>query len=193
MDTNNYSLSDLAAVTGGNGLGMGGNGGLLFLIVLFLLIGGIGGYNRGGDYGQYATAASQQDILFSSKFQALDNKIDRIGNGIADATYALNNSVTSEGRNIQMQLANCCCDNQRNVDSVRYDMANFAAATNANVTAQTQKILDAITGNRMADMQNQINALQLQSALCGVVRYPSATTYNAGPAQYYNGGCCSSM
>lgn len=44
---------------------------------------------------------------------------------------------------------------------------------------QTQKVLDTITGNRMADMQNQINQLQLSQAMCGVVRYPNTFTYNA--------------
>lgn len=29
-------------------------------------------------------------------------------------------------------------------------------------------------------MQNQINALQLQNAVAGVVRYPMASTYNSG-------------
>lgn len=41
----------------------------------------------------------------------------------------------------------------------------------------------------MAEMQNQINQLQLQSAMCGVVRYPNATTYNAGYNPYFNGNC----
>lgn len=41
------------------------------------------------------------------------------------------------------------------------------------MTEQTQEVLDTITGNRMADMQNQINQLQLSQAMCGVVRYPN--------------------
>lgn len=44
------------------------------------------------------------------------------------------------------------------------------AAINANTTEQIQKVLDTISANRMSEMQNQINQLQLQSALCGVVR-----------------------
>ena len=72
-----------------------------------------------------------------------------------------------------------------------YQMSpNSTAAINANTTEQTQKILDAINTNRMADMQNQINQLQLQSALCGVVRYPNATTYTAGFGPFYNQPCC---
>lgn len=50
--------------------------------------------------------------------------------------------------------------------------------------------LDTITGNRMADMQNQINQLQLSQALCGVVRYPNTFAYNAGPSPFCGNGCC---
>lgn len=58
------------------------------------------------------------------------------------------------------------------------------ASINANTTTVGQKILDAITGNRMADMQNQINRLELQQAVAGVVRYPSQFSYNAGPSPF---------
>ena len=54
------------------------------------------------------------------------------------------------------------------------------AAINENTTAQTQKILDAIAQNRMADMQNQINQLQLQNAMANVIRFPNAYTFNGG-------------
>jgi len=63
---------------------------------------------------------------------------------------------------------------------VNYNGAINTAAINANTTAQTQKILDAIMGNRMADMQNQINALQLQAATSNVLRFPNAWTYAGG-------------
>lgn len=66
------------------------------------------------------------------------------------------------------------------------------AAINANTTEQIQKVLDTISANRMSEMQNQINQLQLQSALCGVVRYPNATTFSAGFNPYFNqAACCS--
>ena len=221
MDGNyNYSLSDLATVTGGGF----GNGNSFWLIILFLLIFNNGGWNRGGfGYGTggelngYATAASQQDILFSSKFQALDNKIDRIGNGIADATFALNNSikdtayattnavrdsasaiagtVVSEGRALQTQLAGATLDNQRNVDSVRYDMANFANAINSNIDNK----FAALEKNQMQaqiDAQaREINQLYISQQMCGVVRWPNGMTYTANGSPFCNypggcGGCC---
>lgn len=62
------------------------------------------------------------------------------------------------------------------------------AATNANIVAQNQKIIDLIQGNKINDMQNRINQLELQNQLAGVVRYPSGYTYNAGQSPFC-GGC----
>jgi len=102
----------------------------------------------------------------------------------------------------QAAIANqneCCCSTKMlvseignginaNIAQSRYDAALNTAAINATTTAQTQKILDAITGNRMADMQNQINALELQNQLASVVRYPNNTFY-AVPSPCFNAGC----
>lgn len=62
------------------------------------------------------------------------------------------------------------------------------ASINQNTTEAMQKILDAIQGNRMADMQNRINQLELQNQLQGVMRYPQGWTYNAGTNPFC-GGC----
>ena len=88
------------------------------------------------------------------------------------------------------QMRECCCDTLRAIDSVNYNGAINTASINANTTAQTQKILDAITANRMADMQNQINQLQLAQATSGLLRYPTQWAYNAGQFPPMFGGCC---
>lgn len=166
----NYSLSDLATVTGGNGFGMGGS--WLVLIVLFLLIGG-NGWNRGGDYGQYATAASQQEILFNQHFNNLDNKMDRgftsIGNGISDATYALNNTIVGESRGIVGQL---------------YDVKTAVHAEGEATRAMLQQ-------NKIESLQAQVSQLQLAQQMCGVVRYPMQSTYTVpgNPFCNCNSGC----
>ena len=213
MDGNyNYSLSDLATVTGGNGFG---NGNSFWIIILFMLIFGNGGWNRGGygtgEFGQFATAASQNEILLGQKFSDLDNKIDRgftsIGNGIADATFALNNSikdtayatsgaVVSEGRALQAQLAQCCCDNKSATAQVRYDMANFAAQINSNIDNK----FAALEKNQMQaqiDAQaREINQLYIAQQMCNVVRWPNGMTYTASGSPFCNypggcgGGCC---
>ena len=78
------------------------------------------------------------------------------------------------------KMNECCCSIQRAIDGVNYNAAMNTAAINANTTEQVQRVLDAITGNRMADMQDQINKLELDQAMQGVVRYPNGFVYNAG-------------
>jgi len=63
------------------------------------------------------------------------------------------------------------------------------AAINQNTTAAVQKVLDAIQGNRMDDMQNRINQLELQNQLGNVVRYPQGFVYNAGNNPFCGCGC----
>lgn len=186
-----YSLSDLASVVrDGDGFGAGNSSWVLVILFLLILWGG-NGFNRNGqgELGQYATAASQQQILFNQQFDALGQKINAIGDGICSSTYALNNSILGEGRALQSQLASCCCENQRNTDALRYDMAQQIATVNATTNAQTQKILDAICQNKMETMQNQLNQLQLQNAVAGVVRYPMASTYTSGTNPFCYSGC----
>jgi len=128
-------------------------------------------------------------------------KYDNI-NVMKDVQMALAGQIADVKTMEQNILGNqneCCCSTKMliaetgaginsNIAQNRYEAAMNTASINANTTAQTQKILDAIMGNRMADMQNQINSLQLQTAMCGVVRYPNATTYNAGTSPFC-GGC----
>ena len=183
------SLADIAAVTRDNDGMFAGNGGMWIFALLILLLIGNGGLfgGRNGEFGQFATAASQSEILIGQQFQNLDNKIDRLANGLCDSTYALNSSITGEGRAIQMQLANCCCDNQRNTDALRYDMAQQFAAANAVTTTQTQKILDAISQNKIDSLQSQVSELKTQNMFCGI---PKINPYFYGVYPYAtNGGC----
>lgn len=199
---NNFSLSDIAALVGNSGT----NGGnlILLLVILMAFSGGFGWNRNGGDYGQYATAASQQEILFGQHFQNLDNKADRLGNGIADATFALNNSikdsaasvagaVITEGRGIQKQLSDYQLDSQKNIDALRFDMANYANAINDNVNDKFNRIEKMNYEARIAEQAARINQLELSQQMCNVVRYPNGWTYNAGPSPFCpcnNGGNC---
>ena len=71
----------------------------------------------------------------------------------------------------------------------RYDALLNTNAINANTTAQTQKILDAIAQNKIEAMGARINQLELQQAVAGVVRYPNGMTYTAGTSPFCNCGC----
>ena len=188
--------------------GLFGMGGIGLLVILFFLM------NNGGLFGgnnQYATSAevqrgldaqnsmaNQREILGAvnagtAQSVAATNQIfhDLVGY-VGDKYSELDRDVLGISALVNQSIANenqCCCNTLRAIDSVKYENAQNTAAINANTTAQTQKILDAITGNRMADMQNQINQLQLANQMLGVVKYPMASTYNSGVNPFCGCGC----
>ena len=184
---NYYSLSDIKSALGGEE-GMGG--GWFLIVILFLFLFGFGN-NRNGMGGYCGNDGYVTTSQFESEnnFRTLDNSNRMTQNGLCQLGYEQANlinsstaqivgNITGEGRNLQMQLADCCCTTQRAIDSLKLENCQ-----------NTQKILDAITTDRMAQMQNQINQLQLQNSLCGVVRYPMASTWNAGANPFCNCGC----
>ena len=187
------SLADIRAVTDGENDGFGG--GSWVLIILFLII-MMGGGNWGG-FGNRGNAVTEADLCSSQSFTELKQGVARNGDAIAGMYTGLQNGLSNLGyetlRNFNTlgaQLADCCCTIQRGIDGVNYNGAINTSNIIQSQERNTQKILDVLCGNRMADMQNQINQLQLQSALCGVVRYPTAITYGAGASPFF-GGCCS--
>lgn len=173
-----YDLSDIRAATANDGM-FGGNGGIWALLLLFLFAG-----NGFGWVGRNGNPVTEADLCNANSFSDLKNAVGRLSDSQAAIARQTDNAICQLGYQalqntnlLERQIADCCCQNQLATQSVKFDMANYAAGTNAAIAEHTQKVLDAISGNRMADMQNQINQLQLQAALCGVIRYPTATTY----------------
>lgn len=213
------SLSDIAALNHDND---GWGGGAWWIIVLFALIFGWNGNNGWGNNGfanaiGYENLATSNEVQrgFDNQNSMANQReiLAAVNSGTAQAVAATNqtfhdtlavfNDKYSElqrdiaglavGQANQLAKINeCCCEQLRAIDQVNFNNAQNTAAINANTTEQAQKILDAITGNRMADMQNQINQLQLAQAMNGVVRYPDTFAYNAGnnPFCGCGTGCC---
>lgn len=190
----NYSLSDIAAVTN-DGMFGGGNNGILWLFAILLL--GGGGFGWGGR----SQAASTEDLASGFNFSALQNKTNDILAAVNNNNQVLGNAICQLGYQdlqnfnvLERQIADCCCATQRAVDSVKFDMANYSAATNAAITAGTQKILDKMCADQTAAMQARIQQLELQQALCGIPRtnpygygiyaYPSCNPCGNGNCAY---------
>lgn len=210
MDTN-LTASDVALLNGRND--DWGNSSFMWIFALLILANG-GLWGNNGYQPQYATQDFVQNGFNFNDLQDQNRDImNSITNGTAQSVAATNQAKydnINAAKDIQSALAaqigdvkmlqqqafanqtECCCNTLRAIDGVNYNQALNTAAINANVTAQTQKVLDAISGNRMADMQQQINQLQLQNAVSGVVRYPNASTYYAGTNPFCNCGspCC---
>lgn len=170
------SPADMRAVLDGHdgyGDGFGMGGGWFAWILLFALMGGngFGWGNRGGN------PVTESDLCNANSFNDLKSSVRNVSDQVSGMNIGLTKGLCDFGyttleqfNNIEQQIAACCCQNERIALENRYLAAQNTAEINANTTAQVQKVLDALCGNRMADMQNQINQLQLQAALCGIPR-----------------------
>lgn len=208
MSGNGWGNNAVPFMMGMNG-GFGGFGGdAIWLIALLALAGG--GFGFGGNQFGYQPQYATQDFVqngfnFNNLLDGNRDILNAIQRDTYDTITAIkdgNAATIREFGNVETGLATlsaqnqqCCCDILRAIDGVNYNGAMNTASINANNTANTQKILDAIQQNRIDDMQNQINNLQLQNALQGVVRYPNGYTYNAGASPFCNSGCgcCGNM
>lgn len=198
MDTG-VSLSDIAAVTGKDGMFEGNSGGMWIFALLILLLIGWGGFF--GNNRTNMEPVTEAGLCNAMNFNNLENSVGRLNDSLQNDYMGLQNGICNLGyeslRNfngLHSQLAECCCTTQRAIDGVNYNGAINTAAINANTTEQTQKILDAMAQNKIESLQAQVNQLQLQSAMCGVIRYPNATTFSAGMNPYFNScGCASNI
>jgi len=195
------TASDVALMNRDNSFG-----GEAFMWIFALLILAGGGFGGLG----YGNAAVTQDAMQNGfNFNDLQDQNRDIMNSITggtaqsvaatnqtfhDTLNALNDKYSELARDIsnvammqQQTISNineCCCSTKMEIAQNRYDAAMNTAAINANTTAQTQKILDAISQNKIEALQAQVNALELQNAVAGVVRYPNAWVYDAGKAPF---------
>lgn len=211
----NFSLSDIAtAVCGGRGncngdggLFGGGYGGILALIIIFVLLFGRGGL--GGGYGNEGRGFTDAEIQRGFDNSNVVNKLDGIANGLCDSTFALNNAVNSGFANANLtnvtgfnsvngnianlgyQLQQCCCETNRNIDAVRYENAkNTCDIINAG-NANTQRIVDTITNNTIQELRDNLQAAQLQlgnlsqtSTIINAVRpFPTPAYITCSPYQ----------
>ena len=209
MGENGLTASDVALMSrDGDGFGNGW-GGMIWLFAILAMMGGGFGWNGNGAQ-QYATRDQVQNGFDTQNLQAQTRDIlasvnDASARGIATTNQVYHDVVGYVGDKydeLQRDLAGlavgqanllanqneCCGGLTRQLMQNNYDAAMRDAATNANIVAQNQKILDAIMGNKMEAMQNRINQLELQYQLAGVVRYPNGWTYNAGNSPFC-GGC----
>lgn len=202
-----FSLSDLKAVLGGENNGFGG-GGLLLVVILFLFFVMFrGGWGNQSDYGQYATAATQQEILFGQQFGQINDRLNNIGNGICSLGYdmqgnigqlgkevalgqsGLNQTILQTGNSLQKQLSDCCCENRLAVANLGAQMDRQTCEITSAIKAEGEATRAMMQADTIQRLRDQLNALQMDSRMYGVIRYPNGFMYSAGPSPFC-GGCC---
>ena len=188
----------VAPVNSSNGgFGWGGEGSW-FIIILFLfafLGWGNGGWGNNGNGGGVVDG-----YVLTSDFANVERKIDSVNQGLCDGFYqqaqlvngtnmAMANgfaqaelsranqqaALMQQLNAMQMQAANCCCENRAAIAQVRYDMAAQACDTrntvqNAtrdiidNANSNSRAILDFLTQSKLSDLQAENQGLKLAAS-----------------------------
>lgn len=183
-----FSMPVVPAGYSSGGYGMGGFGGDWWGIIVLLLIFGVfngNGFGFGGGFGGgrgYEPCATQADVRAAVDQQTLISKLDQQTYGLADSTYALNNTITNGfhgvdnaicnlGYNVQSgfnalghQISDCCCQTQRSIDNVNYNMATQACDTRHAIQDSTRQILDFLTTDKIATLQAENQALKFKAS-----------------------------
>jgi len=160
----------------GDGLFGGGDGWLGLIVLVALLGGGFGGL--GGGFG------GGGGIQSAFTLNNLEGAVRGVQQGLCDGFYAVNTALLTGFNGIQAQLASCCCETQRGIDSIKYDMATgFCNLGNA-INAQTRDIIENQNANyrslmdflvqeklsskdaRIAELTNQVSQAN-QNAVIG--------------------------
>lgn len=198
---NGLTASDVALLNrdSNNSYGWGDNVFMWIFALLILAGGGFGGCNNNG----YANALTQSDLQRAIDLNSIQNgqrdieaRIQEVGAELGSTVKDSAYNNLSELRDIQSGMAGgfaemqkCCCETQRAIDGVNYNIATQSAAIQANATSVGQRIIDKITENETARLKEKVNSLELQQAVSGVVRYPMASTYTSGTNPFCH-GCC---
>lgn len=215
----------------GGGMGMWGDS-WIWIIVLFLFGWGRNGFGNGNGGGV------MDGYVLTSDFASVERKLDSIANGICDSTFAVNNAITGgfatttqaintgfgnaelsranqqaalmqQLNAMQMQAANCCCENRAAIAQVRYDMATQACDTRNTVNTAARDIIDAnnqnsraildfLTQSKLSDLQTENQNLKLAASQAAQNNYlisqlrpcpsPAYITCNPWAGSGY-GGC----
>lgn len=215
----------------GGGFGWGGEGSW-FIIILFLfafLGWGNGGWGNNGNGGGVVDG-----YVLTSDFANVERKIDSVNQGLCDGFYqqaqlvngtnmAMANgfaqaelsrsnqqaALMQQLNAMQMQAANCCCENRAAIAQVRYDMATQACDTRNTVNTAARDIIDAnnqnsraildfLTQSKLSDLQTENQNLKLAASQAAQNNYlisqlrpcPSPAYITCNPwAGSGSGGC----
>lgn len=222
-----YVEGDVPYIANGNcnnGGMFGNNGDWIWAFLLFALIGnnGWGGVGYGGGRGV------GENYVLATDFATIERKLDGVNNGLCDGFYAMNTGMLNGFAGVQQSLTqgfsgvnasitdvgyaikDCCCQTQRAIDGVNYNVATQFGMLNTtlcglgrdiidNQNANYRALHDEIVANkieakneRIAELQAQVNGLQLRASQEAQNAYLLSELKPCGKPAYIvpNPNCC---
>ena len=183
MDGTGLSVADALALQDrgcrdGDGMGFG-DGGFMWVFFLFFLLAWGGNGMFGGNGGVAGASLTRAELCDGFNFQNVENGIRGVQNGLCDGFYAMNtglmngfhgvdnalcqgfNAVNANITQARFDAQSCCCETNRNIDSLRFqnerDTCDIIQAANAN----TQRIIDLMTQNEIQSLRSDLQSAQL--------------------------------
>ena len=175
---NTASVPLVANIDGNGNNGAWGDGGWLWIIVVFALLFGWGGngFGWGGNNGRDGyPCATQADVRAAVDQQTLISKIDQQTYGLSSTFTALNDNLNSNFRgidnaictlgyqnqqgfnNLGHQISDCCCATQRAIDGVNYNLATQTNAIQNAMCNNTRDIIDNQNSNTRSILDFLVN------------------------------------
>lgn len=157
MDSN-YSLADIRAATHDGEDGFGGQGSWFWIVVLFLFMFGSGNGMFGGN-----GALTRAEMTDGFNNQSVLRKLDGVTQGLCDGFYAMNTGMLNGFNTVGSQIAEsryaaqqCCCETNRNIDSVRYDAQKNTCDITTAIHAEGEATRALINSNTMQALRDKL-------------------------------------
>lgn len=181
---------------------MEGLEGIIYLaIIAFMFGGGFGGFglgNNGVGAAMAGNMATQNDVQRGFDAMNLQNQSRDILGAVTaqgqanmaatnqsfhDSLSAMQNLYNETARdiaalgvgqaNLAGNLSTCCCQIKQLIDQSKYE-------TNMNMKDMEARITSKIDANTIQELRDKVYKLELGQATYGVMRFPTAYTYNGG-------------
>lgn len=149
---NNYS----------NGFGFGGDWAWIIIFALIFGWGGNGAWGNNGGNGQMmydlGKVATTNDVASGFSTSSIMNNLNDIKLG----QMSLQQSIMQGNNNIERQLADCCCQTQRAIDGVNYNMAQNTCDIKQAINNSTQRMLDYWCQRDMQQLRDERDGYRQQ-------------------------------
>ena len=171
MDSN-LSLADIAAVTKDNdGMFGGANGTWIWVFFLFFLLAWGGGGFGFGNGAATQGAITRSDMCQEFNFNDLQRSVLGIQNGICDGFYAQNttmlngfNAVGNQLQENRFASQQCCCETNRNIDSLKYENAKNTCDIISAIKADGDATRAAMTQNTIQELRDKLQDAKFENS-----------------------------
>lgn len=217
MMNEGLSAGDILALTRDqDGMGNAWNNPFIYLVWLALLGGNGGLFGRRDDSNALQGALTRSDMFEGFNNQDINSQLRGITNGLCDGFYAVNSSLKDGFYGTQSALAenrfqqqNCCCEINRNIDSIRAENYKNTCEITTAIHAEGEQTRALINSNTMQELRDklaekdrevqardfqlsqiaQTNSIVSQVRPCPVPAYITCNPWGSNYNYNYNNGC----